>query len=248
MPLVVPARGGREEHSMVYHVSRNGQVYGPYTLEDLQRYVSSGNVLPTDLAKSEEAPDWVPVSQVLGTSMPVAIPAAGAPIVAYAGAPLEYPQTVQIYPDPPNLHWALVLVLGVFTCGLFSLVWIFVQAAWMRKVDPNSKALYYYIVGFILYVIGIGAQVASIFAAKNGNPPGTFTAVYLVCLLAYLVLFLVAIFTMRANMEEHFNGPEPIGLSLSGVMTFFFNILYFQYHFTRINELKRAARARGAAI
>ena len=53
---------------------------------------------------------------------------------------------------------------------------------------------------------------------------------------------------MRRSMEEHFNGPEPIGLSLSGVMTFFFGIYYFQYHFTRINELKRAARYRGAVI
>ena len=235
---------------MVYHVSRNGQVYGPYTLEDLQRYVASGNVLLADLAKGEGLADWVPVAQVLGTSMPASVPvtAGAAPVVSYAGASLEYPQTAQIYPDPPNLHWALVLVLGVFTCGLFSLVWIFVQAAWMRKVDPNSKALYYYIAGFLVYIVAIIAQVASIFAARNGNPAGTFTGVYLVCALAYIVLFLVAIFTMRANMEEHFNGPEPVGLSLSGVMTFFFNILYFQYHFTRINELKQAARYRGAAI
>ena len=27
---------------MPYQVSRNGQMYGPYTLEDLQRYVASG--------------------------------------------------------------------------------------------------------------------------------------------------------------------------------------------------------------
>jgi hypothetical protein len=53
---------------------------------------------------------------------------------------------------------------------------------------------------------------------------------------------------MRRSMEEHYNGPEPIGLSLSGVMTFFFGVYYFQYHFTRINEMKRLARYRGAAI
>ena len=47
-------------------------------------------------------------------------------------------------------------------------------------------------------------------------------------------------------MEEHFNGPEPIGLSLSGVMTFFPGPFYFEYDFTRINELKRLARYRGA--
>ena len=39
---------------MTYQVSRNGQLYGPYTLEDLQRYVASGNILPTDMAKSED--------------------------------------------------------------------------------------------------------------------------------------------------------------------------------------------------
>ncbi len=54
---------------MPYHVSRNGQTYGPYTLEDLQRYVASGNILATDLAKSDEMPEWVPVSQILGASV-----------------------------------------------------------------------------------------------------------------------------------------------------------------------------------
>jgi hypothetical protein len=33
---------------MHYQISRNGQEYGPYTLEDLQRYLASGNVMPTD--------------------------------------------------------------------------------------------------------------------------------------------------------------------------------------------------------
>ena len=41
-------------------------------------------------------------------------------------------------------------------------------------------------------------------------------------------------------MEEHFNGPEPIGLSLSGVMTFFFGATYFQYH---INDIMRRKRS-----
>jgi hypothetical protein len=85
-------------------------------------------------------------------------------------------------------------------------------------------------------------------SAGNGTPSTGPSALSGLFALVYFVLFLVAVFSMRSSMEEHFNGPEPIGLKLSGVMTFFFNILYFQYHFTRINELKRAARYRGAAI
>jgi uncharacterized membrane protein (GlpM family) len=232
---------------MVYHVSRNGQVYGPYTLEDLQRYVASGNVLLADLAKGEGLADWVPVAQVLGTAAPPAITAA-APLATYPGGAVQYPPTAAIYPDPPNLHWALVLLLGICTCGLFSVIWMFVQAAWMRKVKPDSKALNYYIAGIIFYVITIVAEIAAMIANNNGNPSSGLTAVYGLSALANLVLFLIAIFTMRSDLEAHFNGPEPIGLSLSGVMTFFFNVLYFQYHFTRINELKRLARYRGAAI
>src|ERR1700761_5137277 len=99
---------------MTYQVSRNGQLYGPYTLEDLQRYVTSGNVLPTDLAKSEEMAEWTPVSQILGTSMPavaspVAVGYSAQPGAEYSAAPV-YAAGAVPYPDPPNLHWALVLL------------------------------------------------------------------------------------------------------------------------------------------
>jgi hypothetical protein len=51
---------------MNYFIRRGDQQYGPYTLGDLQRYVASGNILVTDLARSEGMADWVPVSQVIG--------------------------------------------------------------------------------------------------------------------------------------------------------------------------------------
>src|SRR6202011_1321458 len=64
---------------MTYQVSRNGQLYGPYSLEDLQRYVATGNVLLTDLAKSDDMPIWLPLSQ--GPAAPgTPIPAAPSPI------------------------------------------------------------------------------------------------------------------------------------------------------------------------
>src|SRR5690348_8985963 len=130
---------------MPYQVSRNGQMYGPYTLEDLQRYVASGNILQSDLAKSEEMAEWVPVSQILGTqsttppSMPYA-PAGYSQPTAYAP-----PATGSPYPDPPNLNWALELLLGFLTCVLFVVVWNLVIASWAKRVQPNSRALMYYI-------------------------------------------------------------------------------------------------------
>jgi hypothetical protein len=227
---------------MLYHVSRNGQNYGPYTLEDLQRYVAAGNVLPTDLARNDEMPEWVPVSQVLGGSMPITVPA---PVSPYAGAAPVYPTGAAVYPDPPNLHWAAVLAIGIFTCGLFVIVWYFVQAAWMRKVNPRSNAIYFY-AGYAVLAYGGGLTRVALMAASSFHNPYLWLGIPVSLLSWVLVEF--AFFDMRRSMEEHFNGPEPIGLSLSGVMTFFFGGLYFQYHMTRINELKRMARFRGAQI
>src|ERR1700760_4902682 len=117
---------------MTYQVSRNGQMYGPYTVEDLQRYVASGNVLLTDVAKSDTMPDWVPVAQILGS--------ASVPAAPGHAAPAAYSQPVGVYPDPPNLNWVLELLLGFFTCGLFVVVWNLVIAAWANRVQPASKA------------------------------------------------------------------------------------------------------------
>ncbi len=38
---------------------------------------------------------------------------------------------------------------------------------------------------------------------------------------------------------SHFNGAEPIGLRLSGPMTFFFSIYHCQYRINRINEARK---------
>jgi len=39
---------------------------------------------------------------------------------------------------------------------------------------------------------------------------------------------------MRDALVDYYNTVEPINLRLSGVMTFFFAVFYFQYHFCRI--------------
>lgn len=236
---------------MLYHVSRNGQTYGPYTLEDLQKYVASGNILPTDLARSESMSEWLPVAQILGgatsaLAQPPVPPSGYAPYPAAAAG---------VYPDPPNLHWALVLLIGIFTCGIFIIVWDIIQAVWMRKVVPQSKALFYYIAEIVISFVGNMVRVM-IFAVAGGlhgaygggyNPYASATGLGfavsgLVVGLAALVLVILARFDMKAAMEQHYNTAEPIGLQLGPVMTFFFGSLYFQYHFSRINEMKRMAR------
>jgi hypothetical protein len=228
---------------MNYFIKRELNEYGPYSLADLQKYVASGNILLTDLCRSEGLTDWVPVSQVIGN---IPVPAAApqpAPVTVYGGsapahgAPAGYAApVVSQYPPPPSLHWGILVLLGVLTCGLFGWVWAFVQAAWVKKVDPQSKALLYYGISVGLLGLMLGAGFAEGMAGRPGAANG---GIFLICRIAGGIMWLVAAFNMRSSIEDHYYSKEPIGLSLNGVMTFFFSVYYFQYHFTRINEMKQ---------
>jgi hypothetical protein len=240
---------------MLYTVSRNGQTYGPYTLEDLQRYVTSGNVLLSDLARAEGSAEWVAVSQVLGvvgggaaTPPPYGAPAPYAPVAGGQVPSPAYPITAGEYNDPPNLSWGLVLLIAIFTCTLFMYVWNIVLAAWMRRVHPKSNAMYFYIGAAVLLFAqmmtgaSMHVQVGNMWTYYYTHPLRN-----LIGLCAW-VTKLIARFVMRSDLEEYYNTAEPIGLRLSPVMTFFFGGLYFQYHLNRINEMKRMARYRGATL
>lgn len=253
---------------MHYQISRNGQEYGPYTLEDLQRYLASGNVLPTDLAKSETMTEWVPVSELVTSTHPPAPPAAspsdpagytnvgtvtGAAAAGYAGfdyaapaygAPNPAALAGSPYPDAPNLHWGLVLLFALLTCSLFMFIWNVVVAAWLKRVQPNASSLFYYLGAGVLlvvqWIVSTNYSLHHVFTPGlhhySGSPGGLLIG------LTVWVVRLVARFSQKASLEDHFNGPEPVGLRLSGVMVFFFGGLYFQYHLNRINAIKAAAR------
>ncbi|WP_035353628.1 DUF4339 domain-containing protein [Edaphobacter aggregans] len=209
---------------MNYFISRDGQQYGPYTLADLQRYAASGEVSLTDLATSEGIDDPVPVAQIIGTIAVPAPPAQGIP----AGE-------INVYPDPPNLHWGLVLAFTVLSCGIFTIVWEIVLAAWLKRVAPQSKALFYFICAAGLLA---GIFVSSFVASYRHQATGYTSLLQLL----YYVAILVGRFSFRSSMEKHYNGPDPVGLSLSGVMTFFFGAIYFQYHVNDIIRRKHADR------
>lgn len=259
---------------MHYQLTRNGQSYGPYTLDDLRRYLASGNVLPADLVKNDDMPEWMPVSQVLAGSaspgaesaMPARVgvagagspgtgsPGAGTPGASYPGANAGYvnpayapaatpAMAASAYPDAPNLHWGLVLLFGTLTGTLFMFVWNLVIAAWLKRVQPNATSIYYYIGFGVLTLVQLAVtipytlhQVMSPGVHMAYNPVGSIFG-----LVAWVVK-LIARFSQRASLEEHFNTAEPVGLRLSAAMTFFFGGLYFQYHLNRIHAMKQAAR------
>lgn len=256
---------------MKYFIKRDLNEYGPYALADLQRYVAQGNISPNDLTRSEGMTDWVPVSQVVGNipppappqAVPAAVPAQGG--MVYTGAPtaaaaaygtaaaptMAAPAApVVAGPVPSDLHWALVLLFGVLSCGMFSLVWVFIEGGFVKKIRPASNHLALIITGIVIQFVSIIVFYASIFglafaSAGNGSsqPPAAALALvvglYWAGLFGGLALRIVGYFKIRSAMLDYYNTVEPISLRLSGVMTFFFALFYFQYHFSRIAAWKR---------
>lgn len=217
---------------MNYFISRGGQQYGPYALPDLQKYLAQGSIQYSDLARTDVMSEWLPLSQLLQQPL--------------QPTPLIQTQPRGTGPIPPSLHWALVLVLGMIT-GLFTTVWMFIQAAFVKKIDPQSKATMLYTVGLIAFVGGtIIAMIFAIvlaprFQNQDASAPALGVGLGLIMMLVMVagtILFIAGTFNMRSSMLRYYNTVEPINLRLSGVMTFFFNVLYFQYHFSRIAKWK----------
>ena len=54
--------------SETFLLSRNAQQFGPYTLQDLKRYLQSGDILRSDIVKSASMKEWVSVADLLASS------------------------------------------------------------------------------------------------------------------------------------------------------------------------------------
>ena len=208
-----------------------------------------------DLAWAEGLPNWAPLSQVIPAEAPAYAPAPapppppaaqpnygalGAQAVGAQAAAATMPAPTA-GPIPPNLHWGLVLLISLFTFGLFGVVWIFVESSFVKKIDPRNISRALFIVAFLLDFAYAGMMIFAGFAGR-GNDVQVIAAMGSLIALVIAVCALVAIFKMRSSLVHYYNTVEPIGLKLSGVMTFFFNIYYFQHHFSRIAEWKRTGR------
>jgi len=243
---------------MQYHISRQGQTYGPYPAGDVQRMLNEGRLLPTDLCWTEGMANWEPLGKVMGGAVaPAPAPAAPRPAPVQPAQPrppaqlnpgqaapqaaMRPGQPVQAawgaggqWPAPPDMHWAAVLLLSMVTCGIFGLVWFYKQAAFVKRLDPRNQAIQ-------LFFGYIAVSFLSLFLSLMGR----YQVLLIINILlpwAALALLLTAVFSMRSVLLRHYNTVENIGLRLGPVMTFFFNMLYFQYHFSRIARWKRTGQ------
>jgi len=213
---------------MNYFVRRGAEQLGPFSLADLQQQVQAGKISPGDMAQSEGMQDWAPVSQVIG-NIPVPVS------TAYGAAAMPAMEPAATVDLPPNLHWSIVLLLNIISQVipfgvLFNIVWTLVLANWARKLSGNNNIL-----------VLIAMYPAGIIAGYMGRTiQGTGIVIGPLLILGGLVAYLIGIFKIKGAMEDYYNSKEKMGLTMSGVMTFFFSTVYLQYKVNEIAKWKKS--------
>lgn len=221
---------------MTYRIARSGQTFGPYTDTEIRQYIASGNIGMSDMVQAEGTFDWVPVIRMFP---PAAVPSA-------AAVPAQAVTPKVLYPDPPDFPWWGALLLGAVTGGLFFVVWDIVEASWLKRIETKSTAFLLYIGVAVLYLFKLPGMWSTMSYNIFGGPDvhghsgsvGGFA----------FILAVVARFIFRRELLEHFNVREGIALRLSGFWTLLLGGLYFQWHFNKINELKRATNRSVPAV
>jgi hypothetical protein len=144
-------------------------------------------------------------------------------------SPIEQPASQgSVYPSPPRVHWALLLLALVAAEGVafwfvrdpyrnfavyaVAVAWPLYLCIWVRKIDHRSSSLYWAIASL---VTGYG-------------------------FLFSWLLWIVVIYELREELLEHYNRREPVNLRLNWFLTFLGSFVYFQFALNKIARQKHA--------
>lgn len=226
-----------------YLVRRDGREFGPYSIDELRRYVAEGRIRAEESVR-ESGAGGRSFASVLDLTGPVDVVARvpSVPAGATGGtSPYAAPATwsemdrapvgaERSLPMPPDMHWGVLLLLCLVTCGLFWIARVFTQALYARKVVPECRAPFYYVV----YLVSLGAQIA--LGGTGARPGADASPLALLATLVGLVFVIAGHFSLKAALEEAFRR------NLSAVMTFFLNVFYFQWHMHDVASDLKAGR------
>ena len=242
-------------------IGQNGEKYGPYTGANVRQWLSEGKLAADALGWHQGMADWVPLASLFpgaatgNVAMPPPLATAQVPPPRADAGSATWPESFSArrddsrdaaatdraaLPTPPSLHWGLVWLFAMLTLGIFSMVWPFIQANWVRKIDQQSRATLLLGLAMACLVIGYPLYFVSIASTLHGGGTGMIGFAGLL-LLAYWVLYLVAYFSMAGSMRDKLGGRS-LPLDIGGVTLFFFTMFYLQGQLTWLARWKRTGQ------
>lgn len=143
-------------------------------------------------------------------------------------------------PPPPSLHWGWVFLLSILTLGIFAIVWPFIQANWVRKIEPSSSAS-------LMLWLSLGGTIISFFLIPAWTPAGDTAPLTSTERFGWLlrvaswVLFYGAYFAMSGSIRRHM-ATYRLPVRIGGITLFFFNMLYLQGQLTWLARWQQTGR------
>jgi hypothetical protein len=218
--------GAMADESKIW-VGRNDERFGPYDEATLRAWIAEGKVEATAMGWREGMADWQPLHVILGIAVPP--PMARAPGMPAAALNNDLP-------PPPDMHWALIFVIDLFVGGLMGLIWQFVQASWIKKIDPASKATMWLVISVCLLPVTWFVMMGVVLNRSLNTPdPGlgaimgvmSYFGLFFLLGLAMIVFRYVAMFSMARSMREKLPAYGLVP-DIGNVTLFFFTHYYLQ--------------------
>jgi Tfp pilus assembly major pilin PilA len=239
-------------------LGQNGEKYGPYAEANIRRWFKEGKLTADALVWRNGMADWAPLASLFpkeatdGPTPP--LPASNPPPPFTAVRSTSMPESFSArqdespgairsdhatLPTPPSLHWGLVWLFTVLTLGIFAIIWPFIQANWVRKIDGRSNATLMIGLATGCRLVGYGLYFAGLASMASGG--GGLVGFGGLLLLAGWVLCLVAYFSMAGSMRDKLTSRE-LPLEIGGVTLFFFTMYYLQGQLSWLARWKRTGQ------
>lgn len=142
---------------MKYSISRNGQVIGSYSEEEIRGYIQQGRIIGSDYALPEGGQQWIPVSQLSFSAPAPAAPGAPPPPSASA-AGMGSNRT------KPNSYMVQSILVTLFCClplGIAAIVYAaqvdskYNAGDYTGAQDASKKASMFSWISFGIGLVGV---------------------------------------------------------------------------------------------
>jgi len=144
----------------------------------------------------------------------------------------SFPNGDRQTPQPPSMHWALLMVLSIVTFGFFNYVWALRQAWFIRKVEKKNVAMLEIALSIALMAISGALNLLNLWNARTGGEVMDLSSTGQLLWLFQILMFTFGILLIRKALTEWY------GVRMNLTMTLFLHVFYVQYHMSRIVKLQ----------
>jgi hypothetical protein len=193
------------------HISRDGQTFGPYSVEQVRQYLQTGEVLPTDWAWFEGAENWMPVTDVPDLAMG---PAPSRPVV---------PSLPYRAPEAAFHHVATLkfILYSICSLGLYEIVWFYKNWQYVRDRDGSTIKPFWRAIFSVIWCYPLAKEIADSHPRANRGLAGIAAIAFiglsvtwklpdpwsLLSLIAFIPLLYLVTLINQINRERGARGP-----------------------------------------